>query len=172
MPSLPGPIAYHGLQSFGGYLYVIGGDAGTISPQDGPDAQGQSRSDKVLYARINLRNGELMNGWSENSGSLGKTRSKHSALVAGGSMFVSAGLYSAAKTGSSENTYAQMNSDGSVGSFGGATGSNTLLSIGAGNLFNHAALSYVDGDGVAHVMILGGDDVNDPGLRSAKVFYY
>jgi hypothetical protein len=113
-----------------------------------------------------------MNGWSENSGSLGKTRSKHSALVAGGSMFVSAGLYSAAKTGSSENTYAQMNSDGSVGSFGGATGSNTLLSIGAGNLFNHAALSYVDGDGVAHVMILGGDDVNDPGLRSAKVFYY
>jgi len=172
LASLPAPVAHHGLQSFGGYLYVIGGDEGTVGPQDGPDAQGQARTDGVLFVRINLRNGGLEGGWSVNSGTLGKTRSKHSALVAGGNLFVSAGLYSAAKTGSSENTYAQISPDGSVGSFGGATGSNTLLSVGAGNLFNHAAFSYVDGEGVAHVMILGGDDVNSPGVRSEKVFYY
>jgi hypothetical protein len=113
-----------------------------------------------------------MADWTVNGASLGKVRSKHSALAAGGNMFVSAGLYAAATTGSSENTYAQINSDGTVGSFSGATGSNTLQSIGAGNLFNHAAIAYVDGSGVAHVMVLGGDSVNDPGTRSAGVFYY
>jgi hypothetical protein len=30
----------------------------------------------------------------------------------------------------------------------------------------------VDASGVAHVMILGGDDVNDPGTKSAKVMFY
>lgn len=172
LQSLPAPRGYHGFQAFGGYLYVVGGDTGSVPPQEGMDAADQSRLDEVLYVRINLRNGDLLDGWTSNPSKLGKARSKHAALVAGGNMFVSSGLYSAAKTGSSENTYAQINSDGSVSSFGGATGSNTLLSVGAGNLFNLAAFSYVDGAGVAHVMILGGDDVNDPGQRSGRVYYY
>lgn len=169
---LPGPRAHHGFQTFGGYLYVVGGDAGSVSAGGGLDAAGQSRLDEALYVRINLRNGDFLGGWIGNPAKLGKARSKHSTLVAGGNMFVSSGLYSAAKTGSSENTYAQINSDGSISSFGGATGSNTLLSVGAGNLFNQAAFAYVDGEGVAHVMILGGDDVNTPGQISGKVFYY
>jgi len=150
----------------------VGGDAGPVSPQEGLDAANQARLDEVLSVRINLRNGDLLDGWAANPSKLGKARSKHAALVAGGNMFVSSGLYSAAKTGSSENTYAQINADGSVASFGGATGSNTLLSVGAGTLFNQAAFSYVDGAGVAHVMILGGDDVNNPGQRSGRVYYY
>jgi hypothetical protein len=169
---MPGPRAYHGFQTFGGYLYAVGGDAGPVSPQGGLDAANQSRLDDVLYVRINLRNGDFLGGWTDNPAKLGKARSKHSALLAGGNMFASSGLYSAAKTGSSENTYAQVNPDGSTSSFGGATGSNTLLSAGAGNLFNHAAFVYADGAGVAHVMILGGDNVNAPGQRSGKVFYY
>jgi hypothetical protein len=172
LPSLPAARAYHGFQTFGGYLYAIGGEAGAVGPHGGLDAAGQSRLDGVRYVKINLRTGDLLGAWIENPSRLGKARSKHSALVAGGNLFVSSGLYSAAKTGSSENTYAQINPDGSVSSFGGATGSNTLLSAGAGNLFNHAALTYVDGEGVAHVMVLGGDDVNAPGERSRKVFYY
>jgi hypothetical protein len=59
-----------------------------------------------------------------------------------------------------------------VGSFGGATGSNTLLSEGGVNLFNHAAIAYVDAAGVAHVMILGGDDVNTLGTKRSAVFFY
>ena len=150
----------------------MGGDAGSVPPDGGLNAAGQDRIDEIAYARLDLRTGGLSEGWAVNGARLGKTRSKHSALVAGGNMFVSAGLYSAAKTGSSENTYAQINADGSVGSFGGATGSNTLLSVGAGNLFNHAAFTYVDGEGVARVMVLGGDDVSTPGQRSGKVFFY
>lgn len=171
LESLPSPRAAHGFQTFGGYLYAIGGDGGTVAPDD-PSTNQAGRLDQIAYARINLRTGDLLGTWTVNGASLGKVRSKHSALAAGGDIFVSAGLYAAAQQGSSENTYAQINSDGTVGSFGGATGSNTLQSAGAGNLFNHAALVYVDGAGVAHVMVLGGDDVNSPGARSAKVFYY
>ncbi len=171
LQALPAGRAGHGFQSFGGYLYAVGGDGAAVGPHDAGTQQ-QSRTDQVVYARINLRNGELMGDWAVNGASLGKVRSKHSALAAGGNMFVSAGLYAAATTGSSENTYAQINSDGTVGSFSGATGSNTLQSIGAGNLFNHAAIAYVDGSGVAHVMVLGGDSVNNPGARSAGVFFY
>ena len=101
-----------------------------------------------------------------------KSRSKHVALAAGGSLFVSSGLYAAAGTGSSENSFAPINSDGTVGSFGGATGSNTLQSVGGANLFNTRGIAYVDGSGVAHVMVLAGDDVSDPGTKSTKVFFY
>lgn len=68
---------------------------------------------------------------------LQKSRSKHVALAAGGSLFVSSGLYAAAGTGSSENTFAP-----------------------------------IDADGVAHVMILAGDDLNAPGNKSDKVIFY
>ncbi len=59
-----------------------------------------------------------------------------------------------------------------MGEFKGATGDNTLRSVGGVNLFNQAAVSYVDGAGVAHVMILGGDDVNNPGAKVANVIFY
>lgn len=75
-------------------------------------------------------------------------------------------------TGSSENSYATINSDGTLGSFGGATGSNTLQSVGGVNLFNTRGVSYVDGSGVAPVMILAGDDVNSPGTKTNKVIFY
>ena len=78
---------------------------------------------------------------------------------------------SAAGTGSSENAYATINSDGTVGSFGGATGSNTLQAVGGMNLYGASGVAYVDSDGVAHVMILAGDDVNSPGTKSAKVIF-
>jgi len=169
--SLPSARATHGFQVFGGVLYAVGGDTRPVATEDAATNQ-QGRLDQVAFAKINLRNGDLAGPWTINGASLGKVRAKHSALAAGGNMFVSAGLYAAAGQGSSENTYAQINSDGTVGSFGGATGSNTLLSAGAGNLFNHAAIAYVDAEGVAHVMVLGGESVNSPGTRSAKVFYY
>jgi len=35
-----------------------------------------------------------------------------------------------------------------------------------------AALSYVDANGVAHVLVLGSDDVNAPGKKRAEVWFY
>jgi hypothetical protein len=74
--------------------------------------------------------------------------------------------------GSSENIYANIHSDGSIGSFNGATGSNTLFSAGGSNLFNQSGISYIDADGVAHVMILGGAKVGSPAIKLDKVLYY
>jgi hypothetical protein len=97
---------------------------------------------------------------------------KHVTLVEGGSLFISSGLYSAANTGSSENTAAVINADGTVGTFGGATGSNTLLSVGGRNLFSPSGVSYTDASGGSHVLIIGGDNVNSPGARTTNVLYY
>ena len=104
--------------------------------------------------------------------SLTKAVSKHTAVIAGGNVLITGGLYNAAATGSSEESYAQLNSDGSLGSFNGATGSHTIASAGGKNLFNHVAIAYVDAVGVAHVLVLGGDDVNAPGKKRKEVWFY
>ncbi len=173
LPSLPSPRSYHSFLSFGGFLYTVGGESAAVTPDDGNSQNNDTKLREIAYARIDLRTGDLQNSsWTINEDELQKRRSKHTSVIAGGTLFVSSGLYSAAAQGSSENMHAQIHSDGSIGSFNGATGSNTLLSEGGNNLFNQTGLSYVDENGVAHVMILGGDDVNDPGSKSDNVLYY
>jgi hypothetical protein len=127
----------------------------------------------VSYAKIDLRTGDLTAaGWTINSSSLTKATSKAHRGRRGGNVLITAGLYNGASTGSSEQSYAQLNADGSVGSFNGATGSNTILSLGGRNLFNHAATGYTDGSGAFHVLVAGGDDVNLPGTKHSGVFFY
>ncbi len=173
LPALPSARAYHGFVSFGGALYAVGGESAAVAPEELDYTRNDSKFDEVVYVKINLRNGDFAAAnWTVNANSLQKRRSKHATLAAGGNLFVSSGLYAAAGTGSSENTYAQILPDGSIGAFAGATGANTLLSEGGLNLFNAAAIGYVDASGVARVMILGGDNVNNPGTPTANVLYY
>jgi len=171
--SLPYAISYHGFTSFGGYLHLFGGDISAVDPNDANYSSNETKLDVILYMKLDLRTGNLATAaWSTNSSALVKAVSKHTVVVAGGYAFATGGLYNGAGNGSSENKYAQFYSDGSLSSFHGATGSNTIGSLGGGNLFNHAAISYVDADGVAHVMVLGGDDVNTPGSRHSGVWFY
>lgn len=172
LPDLPAARSYHQFVAFGGFLYAAGGESAAVDVDDAEYGQNATKLSTVAHARINLRSGLLSDGWIVSGSQMQKSRSKHVALAAGGSLFISSGLYAAAGTGSSENAYATINSDGTVGSFGGATGSNTLQSVGGVNLFGARGVAYVDANGVAHVMILAGDDVNDPGVKSAKVIYY
>ena len=171
LPSLPSSRSYHQMLSFGGYLYSLGGETATIAPND-PTNTG-STLDDVAYARINLRTGALAwAAWTLNSGSLTKARSKHTAALGGGYILVTAGIYNGASSGSSEGSYAQISGSGSVSSFNGATGSQTIASAGGKNLFNHAAVGYADAGGVAHIMVIGGDDLNAPGKKRAEVWFY
>lgn len=172
LSDLPTARAYHQFVGFGGFLYAVGGDTAAVSVNDANFTQNGTKLATVARARIDLRTGLLPDGWAETGSAMQKARSKHVALAAGGSLFVSSGLYAAAGTGSSENSYATINADGTLGSFGGATGSNTLELVGGVNLFNTRGVTYVDGSGVAHVMILAGDDVNNPGTKSNKVIFY
>ena len=173
MTALPSARTYHGLAQFGGYLYVFGGESVAVAPNDASVATSATRLNEVAYAKLDLRTGAITpGGWVVNSSSLTKAVGKHTSVVAGGSVLVTGGLYNGASTGSSEESYAQLRTDGTVSSFSGATGSHTITSAGGSNLFNHTALSYVDANGVAHVLVLGGDDVNAPGKKRAEVWFY
>jgi hypothetical protein len=173
LPALPSARAHHDLVTFGGFLYSVGGESAAVTPDDGTFLGIDTKLSEVAYVGINLRTGDLADTtWTLNANELSKNRSKHSAVVAGGNIFVTSGLYNGANTGSSENTFAQINSDGTVGTFTGATGANTLLSEGGATLFNQTAISYLDGDGVSRVMIVGGDNINIPGSKRMSVLFY
>jgi hypothetical protein len=171
---LPTPRSYHGWATFGGYLYAFGGDTSAVTPNDANFADNTKKLKQIVYNRISLRTGDLVGAsWTVNANDLIKEVSKHTAVVAGGSVLVSGGLYAGASTGSTEQSYASFNSDGSVGSLNGATGAHTIQSVNGGrDLFSHAALSYIDASGVAHVLVLGGDDASAPSKKRAEVWFY
>jgi hypothetical protein len=171
-PSLPFARSYAGLAAWGEYLYAFGGDSGAVTPDDANAGNG-TKLGQIAYAQVDPMTGDLLNpSWTVNGGSLAQAVSKHTAVVAGGAVLITGGLYQGAAAGSTEESYAALNGDGSVGSFTTLTGSHTIVSAGGQALFNHAAASYVDGNGVAHVIILGGDDVNAPGKKRAEVWVY
>lgn len=169
LAALPQAAAYLTLAQFGPYLYAVGGDAGTtvavLNTATGTETA------NVYRAAINLRDGTLTSaGWSATT-AMGKARSKHSTLVAGGALLTSSGVYGGA-AGSSENQYAGINADGTVGSWQGATGVNTIASVVGYSLYNEAAVSFVDATGHGHVLLLGGADRATAGKASAAVVYY
>jgi hypothetical protein len=168
-PDLPFARSHFGVGLNGTFLYAFGGDGGTITPND--SSLSASAISDVVYAQIDVTTGDLA-GWVPNANKLKKAVSKHTAVVAGGSVLITAGLYNGATTGSTEETYAGLNPDGSTSAFNGATGSNTIFSAGGGNLFNHAAVGYLDAAGAFHVLVVGGDDVNTPTKKHRGVFYY
>ncbi len=171
-PALPFRRAHFGFGFYGGYLYSLGGDSGVVAPNSG--TQSNTAVSDVAYARIDFLTGDLTAaGWVTAATKLNKDRSKHTAVAAGGNVLVTAGLYNGVTSGSSEESYAALNVDGTLGSFNGATGSNTISSlVGGGNLFNHAAVTYLDGTGMLHVLVAGGDDANAPGTKHHGAFYY
>jgi hypothetical protein len=169
--SLPVALAYAPLTQKAGVLYVLGGETGVVPP--GEATLTGTRTSEVAYTSLDLRTGELADTpWTLNSSSLIKNRSKHTAVAAGGWILVSGGLYNGAATSSTEHSFAAINVDGSLGSFGGATGSQTIAAAGGVPFFNHAALEYVDASGEARVVVLGGTDVTNPGTPIAEVYFY
>jgi hypothetical protein len=170
--SLPSARAYFGSGSFAGYLYSFGGNTGTVAPNDASVTSSTSTGE-VAYAQIDLRSRDITTaGWTVNPSQLSKAPKKHTAVVAGGNVLITGGLYAGASTGSSEESYGQLNADGTIGSFNGATGSVTINSLGGGNVFNHAAVGYSDGNGAFHVAVVAGDDVSTPGTKHKTVFIY
>ncbi len=165
---LPSGRAGHALDAFGTHLYVLGGESDTTSADS---AAAPGRTAEILDAAVDMRTG-VLGAWTSNASGLTKAVSKHTGVVAGGNVLATAGIYNGASAGSTEESYAQIMPDGSVGSFLGATGSHTITSAGGKDLFNHAAVVVIDAAGTAHVLVLGGDDINAPGTRRAEVWLY
>jgi hypothetical protein len=168
LPALPNGAAYHALLNFGPYLYAVGGDGNAVSTVQATTSGSEMSS--TWMARVNLRNGDLAGGWNVLQ-SMAKARSKHNTVVGGGYLFTTSGVY-AGQAGSSENTYSQINADGSISSWAGATGTNTIGTLLGYDLYNEAAISFVDASGRGHVLVLGGARRQTSGRASAAVVYY
>jgi hypothetical protein len=169
LTALPGPRAYHSFLNFGPYLYLVGGDS-AATPAVQATTSGTELSTAYL-GRINLRNGDLTDaGWAATS-AMGKARSKHSTVFAGGALLATSGIY-AGQPGSSENTSSDILSDGTLDSWTGATGSETIdVELGY-SLYNQAAVTFIDADGTGHVLVLGGARRDIEGQPSSAVVYY
>lgn len=167
---LSGAHAYLALTQAAGVLYALGGESAANAPGSG--VLTSTRTNEIQRINVDLRTGELVGDWTVNPSSLIKTRSKHTAVAAGGWVLVSGGLYNGSANSSTEHSYAAINADGTLGSFGGATGSQTIESAGGAPFFNHAAVGYVDTAGAAHVVVIGGADVLSPATTVADVWIY
>lgn len=172
LQDLPTARAYHEMTVIGNCLHVYDGNTAAVVPET--DDLTDTRLLEIDHAKVDLRSSDLTDaGWTIDGTSPPKARYKATALIAGGVVLRTAGLYNGIGTsGSSENNYAQIASDCDVGDFSGANNAASIKSKGGANLFNHGAVSYVDADGVAHVMILGGDDVDAPGNKRAEVWFF
>lgn len=169
MAALPQATGHLSLAQFGPYLYAVGGDAGTTTAV--LNTSTGTETSNVYGATINLRDGSLTSaGWSTLT-AMNKARSKHSTLAAGGALLTTSGVYSGA-AGSSENSYATLTSSGTLGSWQGATGTNTISAVTGYSLYNEAALSFADATGIGHVIVIGGADRAVAGKASAAVIYY
>jgi hypothetical protein len=167
LPSLPTATAHHGFVNFGPYLYVVGGDTSAVAPA----LSGTSGTETAAgyMARIDMRDGTVP-GWTAVS-KPAKARGKHGIMSAGGSVVVTSGMYSG-QVGSSENSYATLAADGTLSSWGGATGSSLIQVVLGYGIFNQAAISFVDAVGNGHVVVLGGGIRGSSGAASAGVVYY
>lgn len=169
MPGLPGPVAYGSLVNFGPFVYSVGGETATSAPVRAD--QTGTETDAVRFARIDLRDGSfLAPGWSATE-SMGKSRSKHGTVFAGGALFVTSGIY-AGQPGSSENTFAVLNSSGTLQSWQGATGAETIAAETGTSVYNQALVTFIDADGTGHLLVLGGADRSAEGTPTDAVVRY
>ncbi len=167
LSDLPVPLAFHQLVMIAGNLYVLGGDNTVTDPIS--NSLSPSVQDAIYYNPIDIVTGLIGSSWTSNTSKLTKAREKFSAVGAGGYMLVSGGLYGG-NPGSSEQSYSEVNSDGSLSSFNGATGSHTIANSSGYSFYNHSHSYVVDSAGNPHVLILGGADVNSGALH-AEVWY-
>jgi hypothetical protein len=59
-----------------------------------------------------------------------------------------------------------------VASWQGATGTNTISTLLGYDVYNQAAISFVDASGRGHVLVLGGAKRQLAGRASSAVVYY
>ena len=112
----PGPLRLHGtLLQFADALYMVGGDGGTSLP--GSAGITATQSDAIFTCSLDLRSTQVDGSWSTNPSSLIKRVAKHTALLAGGTVLVSGGVYNGAGNSATEHQYATINLDGTFGSF-------------------------------------------------------
>jgi hypothetical protein len=169
--ALPAARARFGFGVAGLYLYAFGGDAAALATND--TADGATRVAQIYYAKLNPSTRDIGTaGWATNGTGLPTARAAHTAVLGFGNLLLTGGLYSGAATATSENSYAAINTDGTVGSFTPASPATSINSVCGCNLFNHGATGYFALNGSFHVLVAGGDNVNAPGTPRAETYTF
>src|SRR3989442_13189866 len=123
LPSLPFARSYFGFGMNGTVLYALGGDSGTVTPNDS-SLSAKAISD-VIYAETDVHTRNLTApGWTANGNKMKKAVSKHTAVVAGGNVLVTGGLYNVATNGPPTKRKPRVNPDASTPPFNGAPAAN------------------------------------------------
>lgn len=169
LADLPEARAYHQLITAAGNLYVLAGTTAAVDPIVNTPSSGALGT--VYYNGINLTDGTLKGATWTATGAVNKSREKFTAAVAAAGVLVSGGLYNGSSTGASEQEFASINPDGSLGTFSSVTGAYTISKATGGyNFYNQSVAYFADAAGKPHVLILGGCDVNT-GAPHAEVWY-
>jgi hypothetical protein len=165
---LPAARARFGFGVLGLYLYVVGGDSAAIAPNDtGPS----SKTSTVYFAKLNPSTRDIATSWTTTT-ALPAPRSAHTAVFGLANVLVTGGVYAGALTHTSEDVYAPINADGTLGAFATAAPAASIFSLCGCNLFNHGAIGYLASNGGFHLVIAGGDNVNALGTVRAETFIY
>jgi hypothetical protein len=167
-PGLPSARARFGFGAFGLYLYAFGGDSISIGPNDTTEAGRQLA--QVAYAKLNPSTGDIATTWTTTTIGLTAGRAAFPAVLGGGNVLLTGGLYTGASGHTSEASYAAINADGTTGTF--ASGGSSIYSACGCNLFNNGGTGYLAGNGSFHVVIVGGDNLNAPGTPRLETFTY
>jgi len=164
-PTLPTPRAYGGGVVLDDRVAVFGGVADSAPAGGGLDTL-QTRLPSADSAPTSLLSGFFTGGWAPAAAPFALGRSQFATLPFGDVILVVGGVYGGAAGGGAEMLAAPVVGD-SLGDFTGPVGTNTIFALGGGALVGPAGITWLDGDGTGHGLVLGGVDLVSRERRAA-----
>jgi hypothetical protein len=157
-PALPSPRAYGGGVVLDDRVTVFGGLADSAPSGGGLDTL-LTRLATADAAPVSLPSGFLTGAWAPAPTPLAQGRSQFATLVVGDVLLLVGGVYVGATANTAESLAATMAGGDSLGAFTGPVGTNTIFGLGGGTLVGPAGVGWLDGDGSAHGLVVGGIDL-------------
>lgn len=156
-PALPAPRAYGGGVVLDDRVIVFGGLADS-APIGGGLSTPPLRLATADTSRVSPISGFFTAAWAPAGVVLPDGRSQFAELQLGDAVLLVGGMYTSAATNAAESLAATIVGD-SLGNFTGPVGTNTIAGLGGGTLVGAASVSWRDGDGSHHGIVVGGIDL-------------
>jgi hypothetical protein len=156
-PALPAPRAYGGAVVLDDRAVAFGGVADSVPPGGGLDST-TTRLASSDTAAVSLVSGFFTGAWAPGATLLPAPRAQFATLDLNGVVLVVGGMYPGAATNAAETIAAPVVGD-SLGPFTGLVGLSAIATAGGGTLVGPAGVTWRDGDGAHHALILGGIDL-------------
>ena len=163
-PPLPAPRAYGGGVVLDTRVSVFGGIGDSAPPGGGLDTL-QPRLAGGDGAALSLFSGFFTGVWASGGPTLPVGRSQFATLVSGDLVLLVGGVYTSAVSSPSETIAGFVIGGDSLGDFSGPVGTNSIAGMGGGTLVGPAGVSWLDGDGSPHGLVVGGIDLATRTLR-------